>query len=266
MRICTWNVGGLKRGAERLVPWLRRNQPDVIGLQEMRTRDRKSTESAFRREGYCCEFHTEPDDKGWVPGVAILSRFPLKVTQVGLPRQEDRGARLLSACTAGISFTTVCVPTASGKGGIEQKLRRKLAWLDALGQHLRERKTNDVPAILCGDFNITPKNIDSYHHWEGSKEGKYSPGFREDERSRIQSLLAAGWFDLVRDLNLDERVFSWWYSREYYFDDKGLRLDLVLGNAAVVRRLQAARVDRGYYAERGKAGKPDHAPVIVDLA
>ena len=51
-----------------------------------------------------------------------------------------------------------------------------------------------------------------------------------------------------------------------YDDDKGLRIDLVFGNAAVVRRFQSARIDRGHYADRGRTRKPDHAPVFVDLA
>ena len=264
MRICTWNVGGLKGWVEQVVPWLHGNKPDIVGLQEARTRDPKSVVSKFRSEGYCCNLHMEPDDKGRKQGVAILSRHPLEVTQAGLPGQEHRGARLLTACTAGLSFTTVCVPSVSRKDlrGIE----RKLAWFDSLSEHLREQKTHDGPAVLCGDFNINPKPIDNYHHWQDTKEPRNSPGFREDERSRISCLLEAGWFDLVRDANPDERVFSWWASPGHYYDDKGLRMDLVFGNAGVVRRLQSARIDRGHYADRGKTGNPDHAPVVVDLA
>ena len=259
MKICTWNVGGGNGWVERVIPWLRGNQPDMVGLQEAGRGDHESVVSAFRSEGYCCKLHMEPDGKG--RGVGILSRHPLEVTQVGLPGQEDRGARLLTACTAGLSVTTVCVPSTSKKVSIE----RKLAWLDALSEHLRERKTEDVPAVLLGDFNITPKPIDSYHYWENSKERKNRPGFREDERSWICSLLNASWFDLVRDLNPDERIFSYWHSPDLYNDDKGLRIDLVLGNAAVVKRLQSAWIDRGHYADRGKTGKPDHAPVVVGL-
>ena len=261
MKICTWNVGGLNGGLERVVSWLHRNQPDIVGLQEVRTCDQKSVVSAFRNEGYCCQLHTEPDDKGRGPGVGILSKHPLEVTQVGLPGQEDRGARLLTACTAGLSVTTICVPSAYVKGGIE----RKLAWLDALSEHLRERKTEDVPAVLLGDFNITPKPIDNYHHWEKTRERKDKPGFREDERSWFCSLLNAGWCDLVRELKPNERIFSYWHSLGLYNDDKGLRIDLVLGNATVVKRLQSAWIDRGHYADLGKTKKPDHAPVVVGL-
>ena len=253
-----------KGWVEQVVPWLRGNEPDIVGLQEARTRDPSSVVSAFESKGYRCKLYMAPDDNDRNQGVAILSRHPLEVTQAGLPGQEDRGARLLTACTAGLSFTTVYVPSTSGRG--PGRIERKLAWLDSLSEHLRECRIEDVPAVVCGDFNITPKPIDSHHLWEDTKERKDRPGFREDERSRICSLLKAGWFDLVRDSNPGERIFSWWWSRDYYDDDKGLRLDLVLGNAPVVSRLQSARVDRGHYADRGRTGKPDHAPVVVDLA
>ena len=267
MRICTWNVGGLRGWVEQVVPWLRGNEPDIVGLQEARTGDPKSVVSRFRSEGYGCKLYRAQDDNDRNQAVAILSKHPLEVTQEGLPGPEHRGARLLTASTAGLSFTTVYVPSASGKGQQSGRIERKLAWLDSLSEHLRERKNEDVPAILCGDFNITPKPIDSRHHWENTKERKDRPGFREDERSRISSLLEGGWFDVVRDSNPDERLFSWWSPRgDFYKDDKGLRLDLGLGNALVVSRLQSARIDRGHYAERGKTGNPDHAPVVVDLA
>ena len=261
MRICTWNVDGLNGRVEQVVRWLRDNQPDIVGLQEAGTRDPKSVVSAFQSEGYRCKLHMKPDDKSPKQGVAILSRHPLEVTRVGLPGQKHRGARLLTASTAGLSFTTVCVPI---KG--QQRIERKLAWLDSLSKHLRKRKTDDGPAVLCGDFNINPKPIDNYHHWENTEEPRNSPGFRKDERSRISSLLEAGWFDLVRDLNPDEKIFSYWHSAVFYDKNKGLRMDLVFGNAAVVKRLQSAWIDRGHYVDRGRTGKPDHAPAVVDLA
>ena len=263
MRICTWNVGGLNKGwVEQVIRWLRDNQPDIVGLQEAKAPDRKSVVSAFHSDGYGCELRMEPDDNGRIQGVAILSRHPLQVTQECLPRQEHRGARLLTASTAGLSFTTVCVPI---KG--QQRIERKLAWLDSLNDHLRERTTNDELAVLCGDFNINPKPIDNYHHWQNTREPRSAAGFRADERSRISSLLETGWFDLVRDVNPDERIFSWWSPRKGFYDaDKGLRMDLVFGNAAVASRTQCAWIDRGHYADRGRTGNPDHAPVVVDLA
>ena len=266
MKICTWNVNELNAGLGRVVEWLHRNQPDIVGLQEAKTSDHEAVVSAFRSEGYRGELPTDSDGKSRGPAVAILSKHPLEVTRVGIPGHEDRGARLLTARTAGLSFTTVCVPIASGKGSTEQRVKRKLAWLDALIEHLRERNTDDVPAVLCGDFNINPKPVDNYHYWQESKEPKSSPGFRECERSRISSLLKGGWCDLVRECNPEKKMFSYWHSRNLYNEDKGLRIDLVFGNAPIVKRLESAWIDQDHYAEDAKKRKPDHAPVVVELA
>ena len=180
MRICTWNVHGLKSRAkvEQVVSWLRDNQPDIVGLQEAETRDPESAVSAFQGEGYRCKLHMERDDKGCDRGVAILSRHLLEVTRKGLPGQGHRGARLLTAWTAGLSFTTVCVPSVSSDDR-RGSIKRKLAWLDSLRKHLRERIADDGPAVLCGDFNINPKPIDNFYHWKTEGNPGTVPGFRK---------------------------------------------------------------------------------------
>ena len=181
MRICTWNVDGLKGRAkvERVVSWLRDNKPDIVGLQEAGTSDPKSVISAFQSEGFRCELRMKPEDKSPKQGVAILSRHPLEVIQECLSRTGAPGRPgLLTASTAGLSFTTVCVPSVSSKDR-RGSIKRKLAWLDALSEHLRERKADDGPAVLCWDFNINPKPIDNYYHWENRKEPRAVPGFRK---------------------------------------------------------------------------------------
>ncbi|MDE2881718.1 MAG: exodeoxyribonuclease III [Acidobacteriota bacterium] len=267
MRIATWNINGLKARREELVRWLREDRPDVVGMQETKTDDdafRTHYQPVFEAEGYDAASHGQQGRCG----VAILSKEPLTVIREGLPRQEDMGARLLTVETAEVSFTTVYVPSASAedRSKVERKVKRKLAWLDSLSEHLRERGGKGGPAVLCGDFNIAPEPIDDWKHWHSKGRGKKEPGSRDDERSRIRSLSQAGWADLLRELDPKGRLFSWWGRPNLYLQNKGLRLDLVLGNSAAVDRLQSARIVHGPYENRGRTGKPDHAPVIVDLA
>ena len=259
MRIATWNVDGLKARREELVRWLQEEQPTVMGLQEIKTGDAKFLH-CFRdelaKQDYYAEFHEEPH---W-NGVAILSKYPLKVTRKGLPEQECLGARLLTASTAGWSFTTVCVPFKPGKGG------PKLRWFDSLSEYLRKREDPASPAVLCGDFNIAPEPIDNGVHEPNGRPNKSKPGYRREEQSRIRSLRESGWFDLVREANPGCRTFSYWHSSDLYRQNKGLRIDLVFGNLAALDRLQTAHTDRSPLDQRDGDKKPDHAPVIVDLA
>ena len=259
MRIATWNVGGLQARREELVRWLQENQPAVMGLQEIKTG--KATflhrlRDELLNEGYHAEFH---EQARW-NGVAILSKHPLKVTQKGLPGQEGLGARLLTASTAGWSFTTVCVPFKGGKGG------PKLRWLDSLSEYLREREGPASPAVLCGDFNIAPEPIDNGVYEPKGRPNKSKHGYRKEEQSRIRSLREAGWFDPVREANPGCRTFSWWHSPDFYIQNNGLRIDLAFGNWAAFERLQTAQTDRSPLDQRDRDKRRDHAPVIVDLA
>ena len=263
MRIATWNVDGLKARRDELLHWLRKNRPDVMGLQEIKTDDetfRERYQPTFEAEGY----HAASHGQAGQCGVAILGRHPLVVRRKCLRGQGDLGRRLLTIQTAGMSFTTVYVPVGSGTG--QSGVERKLEWLDALGEYLREPAHKDLPAVLCGDFNIAPEPVDDWMHWHDRKRGKGTPGFTEDERSRIRSLQEAGWFDLVRHAAPSLGMFTWWHSWGLYAEDKGLRFDLVFGNQAVFDRLRSAGTDRTPLQQRGGNNKPDHAPVIVDLA
>ena len=64
MRIATWNINGLKARREELLRWLQEKQPDIMGLQEIRTDNAKCL-SRFRDDlqkmGYHAEFHSEPN-------------------------------------------------------------------------------------------------------------------------------------------------------------------------------------------------------------
>ena len=267
MKIATWNIDSLKTRQDELVSWLRENPPHVVALQETKTDDdtfRERYQPTFEAEGYYAASH----GRAGRCGVAVLSRQPLEVTQKGLPGKEDLGPRLLTVQTEGLSFTTVYVPSASRKDRTAEAeaIERKLGWLDALLRHLGPSQVGDVPSVVCGDFNITPAPIDSWRHWHEEREPKSRPGFREDERLRIRSLQEAGWFDLARRRAPSPEMFTWWSSWDLYAEDKGLRLDLAFGNQAVFNRLRSARTDRTPLQQRSGNKRPDHAPVIVDVA
>ncbi|MCY4556423.1 MAG: exodeoxyribonuclease III [Chloroflexi bacterium] len=259
MRIATWNINGLKERHEELLRWLQDNEPDVMGLQEIKTENAirlNRFRDDLQKMGYHAEFHSEARYRG----VAILSKWPLDVTRKGLPGQTGLGARLLSASTAGWSFTTVCVPYKPGIGG------PKLTWLDSLSNYLRTRADGASPAVLCGDFNIAPAPIDNGVYQPKGQPDERRIGHRSEEQSCIRSLQEAGWFDLVRKANPGCRMFSYWHKPELYHQNKGLRTDLAFGDHAACERLQAAKTDRSPLDQRPKDKRQDHAPVIVDLA
>jgi exodeoxyribonuclease-3 len=256
MRIATWNVNGLGARLEFVLHWLRARQPDVVGLQELKLTDDKFPHDELGAAGYHAVSHGQ---KSW-NGVAILSREPGRVTQTGLPGQEDLGARLLTAEVGGLSFTTVYVP--NGKSTGHDDFPRKLAWLDALAAHFRERHVPHDPLVLCGDFNICPAPIDSWN--EAGLAGRIF--HTVEERARFRALIDLGLVDTFREKYPDEQVFSWWdYRAGAFHRGMGLRIDLLLASSPVMARVREVRTDRDYRKKKEGMTASDHAPVIADL-
>lgn len=256
MRIATWNVNGLRARLDFVRGWLEKRKPDVVGLQELKATDDEFPSNAFSELGYRVVCHGQ---KGW-NGVAILSRLPLDRDQVGLPGQDDFGARLVSARVGDIKFTTIYCP--NGKDLTHPDFPRKLAWFDDLISFWSEYQAPGELAVLCGDLNIVPAAIDS---WRGAK----ADGLifhTSEERTRFESLLELGLIDLFRAKNPDLQTFSWWdYRGGAFHRGQGLRIDIFLGTQNVLDRVREVKIDRDFRKKQDGLTASDHAPVIVDL-
>jgi exodeoxyribonuclease-3 len=256
MKIATWNINGLRARLDFIQHWLDARQPDLVGLQELKTTDEDFPTATFEKAGYHSAFLGQ---KGW-NGVAILAHEPIQAAQVGLPGQEELGARLITVDYQDLSFTTVYCP--NGKSTDHDDFPRKLAWFDALLDHFEEHHDPDRATILGGDINICPAPIDSWN--EEALSGRIF--HTDEERLRLQRLLDWGFVDLYRSCLPESRLFSWWdYRGGSFHRNQGLRIDLLFGTQRIRERVRAIEIDRDYRKKKEGLTASDHAPVIVDL-
>ena len=256
MRITTWNVNGLRARLPFVLHWLAERRPDLVGLQELKLTEDQFPHGEIAAAGYRAAIHGQ---KSW-NGVAVLSREPVEVTQVGLPGQEELGARLITVRQGGLSFTTIYVP--NGKRIEHTDFPRKLAWLDALLHHLRRNHDPDVPEILCGDFNLCPASIDSWNE-AGLRGTIFHTG---DERSRFRAFLEWGLVDLFREAHPGLPGFSWWdYRGGAFHKNEGLRIDFLLATRSIAARAVSTGVDRDYRKKKDGLTASDHAPVTIQI-
>ncbi len=255
MRIATWNVNGLRARLDFIAHWLKSREPDVVGLQELKTTDDEFPHDDFRALGYHAVVHGQ---KGW-NGVAVLSRAPAEAETRGLPGREEDGARLLQVRVAGLRFATVYCP--NGKTLDHPDFSLKLVWFEALRDYLAG-VDRDAAFVIGGDFNVVPAPLDA---WDG--EDADGSIFRTaEERSRYRAILDLGLTDLFRHLHPDERKFSWWdYRGGAFHRGMGLRIDHLLGAAAVASRVRRVEIDRDYRKKKDGNIASDHAPVFADL-
>jgi exodeoxyribonuclease-3 len=256
MRIATWNVNGLRARQDFLLHWLRTREPDLVALQELKLPDGQFPHDVFAQAGYQALAHGQ---KSW-NGVAVLAKKPITPVQIGLPGQEELGARWLEAEVEGLLFASVYCP--NGKHIGHPDFAKKLLWYDALAEHLAGRHRLDAGLVLGGDFNVCPAPIDS--HDEAALAGQIF--HTDEERARFRRLLDWGLFDLFRDRNPALRAFSWWdYRAGAFHKGHGLRIDFLLGTAPVRARLREVTIDREWRKKQAELPASDHAPVIAEL-
>lgn len=255
MRIATYNINGVNGHLPVLLQWLNETKPDVVCLQELKAPQEKFPEADLLAAGYQAVWHGQ---KSW-NGVAILARgLELTETERGLPGDpEDLHSRYIEAMVNNIRICCLYLPNGNPFPG--PKYDYKLSWIKRLEQKAEALLKAKTPAMLIGDFNIIPTDIDVYKPERWLNDALFQP----EVRDAFKRLTEAGWTDAIRKLYPDEVVYTFWdYFRNAYGRDAGLRIDHFLLHPAVAGRLTAGGVDRHV---RGWEKSSDHGPVWIEI-
>lgn len=251
LKIATWNVNSIRVRMEMLLDWLKKQNPDVVCLQETKVEDHQFPEQELRDAGYNSIYMGQKNFNG----VAILSRFPISESKYGFLNGFDReNNRLISGVVEGITFIDVYVP--QGQTTDSQKFSYKLEFLNELVKDLAQRFKNDQPLVLLGDLNIAPDDRDVTS--PEAMQGLVS--FHPKEHEMLQKLRGWGLHDLFRKFNQEAHQFTWWDFRTRGFErNDGMRIDHLWVTSWVLKKAQSCVVD----VENRSLPKPsDHAPVI----
>ena len=255
MKIATYNINGILGRLPILLRWLEEDAPDVVCLQELKTSDDKFPRREIERLGYRAVWHGQ---KSW-NGVAILARGALPVlTRRGLPGDpDDSHSRYIEAAINGLLICCLYLPNGNPAPG--PKFDYKLRWFDRLHHYAGELLDLKVPALLIGDFNVMPTEMDVY----SPERWRDDALFRPEVRKAYVRLVQQGWTDALRHLHPDERIYTFWkYWRNSFERDAGLRIDHALLSPDITPHLRSASVRRN---PRSWDHTSDHAPVMIEL-
>lgn len=255
MKIATFNVNSINARLAALLRWLADRAPDVVCLQELKTPQEKFPLGPIRDAGYGVIWHGQ---KSW-NGVAILARGvePLESRRALPGDPDDVHSRYIEATANGVTIGNLYLPNGNPAPG--PKFDYKLRWIERLIGHAAVLLATGQPAVLAGDYNIIPTDLDVYKPERWVDDALFRPEIRE----AFRRLLAQGWTDALRSAHPDETIYTFWdYFRNAYGRNAGLRIDHLLLSPAVASRLRAAGVDRDV---RGWERASDHAPTWVEL-
>ncbi|KAA9225944.1 exodeoxyribonuclease III [Corynebacterium amycolatum] len=262
MRICVWNVNSARTRLDRMVEMLRRNDIDVLAVQETKCRDDQFPTAAFEELGYQVAHHGLNQ---W-NGVAIISRVGLEDIQAGFPGQPGFNkdpdatptleARHIAATCGGVRIHSLYIP--NGRDITDLHFEYKLEFLERLRQHIIATLDDDPEAtfMMGGDFNIAPTDGDVWSMAAFAGKTHVTP----PERAAFYALEQAGMKEVTRQFTPNQWTY-WDYKAGRFFKDEGMRIDFQLASPALAAKASAGFID---IEERQGKGASDHAPVIVD--
>jgi exodeoxyribonuclease-3 len=256
MRITTWNVNGLRAAYRNgFLGVIETVGSDVVLLQEIRCRPEQLVAELASPAGWHVVWH--PAERPGYAGTAVWSRAPIEAVRTGLGDNDaDEEGRVLTVETAGMRLTSVYLPSGSS-GAARQAVKE--TWMERFRAWADRERGMSGPALFGGDLNVARTSFDIFYATGNAKNS----GFLPHERRWMDDLVLSGWTDFVRAAWGDDvhGPYTWWSNRGRARElDRGWRIDYVLGNEAMAKRVGWASVDREL-----SIGVSDHAPVSVDL-
>ena len=255
MKIVTFNVNGVRARMDTLIEWLKRTDPEVVALQEIKIQDIDFPSSAFEKIGYHCYLNGQKSFNG----VAILTKEEAKLSSKVLPGDnDDKQARFIEVYYKKKRFICIYLPNGNPKD--TEKFSYKLGWMDRLNEYCHLALKHEEEIVVLGDFNVIPQYNDCKYPERWMEDALFS----HEVRAKFNYLLNLGYLDAIRILDESDSIFTQWdYRDRAWEENNGVRIDHILLSPNAADKLEDSWIDTTLRAQT----KPsDHVPVWALLS
>ncbi len=253
MKVATFNANSIRSRMEVILGWMKKENPDVLCIQETKVQDEDFPAKPFDDLGFNVVFKGQKSYNG----VAIASKMPLSDIRLNLYK-DDEQARFLRAVTHDFTIINVYVPQGFAPG--TDKFKYKLKWMNDVLLYIGENYDPAVPLVLAGDFNVARGPLDIY-----DPEGlRGSAGFHPDEQALMEKILDWGFSDVFRYHHPEGGHYTFWdYRIPNAFKRKmGWRIDYILATRPLAEKVKTVWIDT---EPRSSQRPSDHTFLVTEF-
>lgn len=251
-KIASWNVDGIRAWMSKGgLDYIKYEKPDIFCLQETKCATDKLPDEVANVPGY--HAYWLAGDKDGYAGVGIYTTKLAMNVKYGLQNEElDDEGRIITAEYEQFYLICTYVPNAGRK---LVTMPKRLRWNEEFLKHVKELDKKK-PVIICGDMNVSHKEIDLAN----PKTNRKNAGFTDEERAGMTQLLGDGFVDTFRHFHPDQTgsYTFWTYMMNSRSKNVGWRLDYFI----ISDRLIPSVCDN---VIRDKVYGSDHCPIALFL-
>ena len=149
MKITTWNVNSINARLEHLLAFLKKNQSDIILLQELKCINELFPYQQIEEIGYNCYVNGQ---KAW-NGVAILSKTKLNIINSKIPTfSNDNQSRFLETeikhPNIKKNIKLFCIYLPNGNPIETEKFDYKIKWMKKFNNYIQNLYNTNIPIII----------------------------------------------------------------------------------------------------------------------
>lgn len=252
--VATFNANSIRARLSAVLEWMKKQEPDVLCLQECKVQEKDFPFAAFEPLGYTALYRGQKSYNG----VAVITKHPAAEVRTGLYEGVEEEARFISAAIRKIPVVNAYVPQGVAPG--TEKFDYKLRWLKELLSHLGRSYSPKVPLLVTGDFNVALEPKDVYD----PEAMKGEVGFHPDEQAILREYLSWGLVDVLRKHRPEGGLYTFWDYRipNALKRKMGWRIDYIFATPPLAQKCKNAWID----LEARAAEKPsDHTFLVAEF-
>ena len=253
LRICSWNVNGIRAAVKKgFIDWLYQNGADIVGVQETKAMPEQLSEAVLRPSSY--ESYWSSAEKKGYSGVAVFTKStPTAVSRsLGVPAFDREGRFLMVEYP---SFILMNIYFPNGKKN-QERLDFKMAFYNQFLEYVDQLSAQGKSVIICGDFNTAHHEIDLAR----PRENEHVSGFLPIERAWLDMFVSHGYSDIFRHFYPDAKhQYTWWDLKTgARARNIGWRIDYMFANKKILPRVREAFIFPQVLGS-------DHCPIGIAL-